>query len=125
MSKEWAETCRQKNVMHRMCPVDHQSMNGQVERAQGVLAAKTRALLMDSGMEKSFWPLAMETATFLMNRTPHESLGGLSHLEKSTGNRQDLSRVRVFGCMTYVQIPKAQGKGKLSDVTWKGTLVGY
>ncbi len=64
--------CRKKNVMHRMCPTDHQAMNGQVDRAQSILAAKTRALLMDSGMEKSFWPLAMDTATYLINRTPHD-----------------------------------------------------
>ncbi len=71
-SKEWGEMCRKKNVMHRMCPTDHQAMNGQVDRAQSILAAKTRALLMDSGMEKSFWPLAMDTATYLINRTPHD-----------------------------------------------------
>ncbi len=125
MSKEWAEMCRKKNVMHRTCPIDHQEMNGQVEKAQGVLAAKTRALLMDGGMEGSFWPLAMETATYVINRTPHESLGGLSPLEKSTGRKPDLGRIRVFGCTAYVQVPKVQRRGKLSDVAWKGVLVGY
>ncbi len=66
-----------------------------------MLAAKIRALLMDSRTEKGLWPLAMETATYLMNRTPHESLDGLSPLEKSTGRKPDLSRARVLGCTAY------------------------
>ncbi len=70
MSKEWAEMCRKRNVMHRTCPIDHQAMNGQVERAQGMLAAKIRAFLMDGGMEKGFWPLAMETATYSKTLPP-------------------------------------------------------
>ncbi len=109
-SKEWAHTCAKYMLQHRTCPIDHQAMNGQVERVQGILVAKTRALLMDSGMNNKFWPLALETATYLLNRTPHESLEGLSPLEKSTGQRPDLSRTRVFGCTAYVQVPKASSK---------------
>ncbi len=78
MSREWGDMCRKQRIMHRTCPVDHQAMNGQVERAQGILIAKTRALLRDSGLERKFWPLAMGTATYLIYRTPHDNLGGLS-----------------------------------------------
>ncbi len=59
-------------------PVDHQAMNRQVERVIGLLAAKTRALLMDKGVDQKYWPLALEVASYLLNRMPHESLGGLS-----------------------------------------------
>ncbi len=102
-SSEWADTCQKYNLMHRMCPVDHQTMNGQVERAQGILASKTRALLMDSGLNKSFWPFAMVAAAYICNRLPHDGLGGLSPWEKSTGSKPDLSRMKVFGCKAYVQ----------------------
>ncbi len=100
-------------------------MNGQVERAIGIVAAKTRALLMDKKTPKKYWPLAMETATYLLNRMPHESLGGVAPLEKSMGEKPNLGKARVFGCKAYVQVPKAQRKGKLSNTAWTGMMVGY
>ncbi len=77
-------------------------MNGQVERLQGVLAAKMRALLIDGRLDSKYWSLAFETATYLTHRTPHESFVGLSPIEKSTGKKPDLGRTRIFGCTVYV-----------------------
>ncbi len=124
-SKEWGHACTENKLLHRTCPVDHQAMNGQVERVIGILLEKTRALLMDTGMHKKYWPLALVTAAYLLNRIPHESLGGLSPLQKSTGQKPDLSRARVFGCKAYVQVPKSLRKGKLDNTAWTGVMVGY
>ncbi len=124
-SNEWKTMCAENKVMHRTCPVDCQAMNGQVERAIGILMAKTRALLMDKSMDKKYWPLVLEAATYLLNRTPHESLGGLTPLQKSTGQRPDLRKARVFGCRAYVQILKTLRNGKLGDTAWAGVMVGY
>ncbi len=87
-------------------------MNGQVERVQGLLASKIRALLRDSGLDKSFLPFAMDVATYLLNRLPHDGRDELSPIEKSTGNKPDLSRLRIFGCKAYVQIPKTLSERK-------------
>ncbi len=106
MSREWADICYLHKKRHRTCPVDHQAMNGQVERVLGLLASKTRALLHDSRLDKSFWPFAMDVAAYLLNRLPHDGIDGLSPIEKSTGNKPDLSRLRIFGCKAYVKIPK-------------------
>ncbi len=124
-TRQWKEVCTEYNMVHRTCPVDHQAMNGQVERVIGVLAAKTRALLMDKDVEQKYWPLALETAACLFNRKPHESLNGMSPLQKITGRKPDHSRLRVFGCKAYVQIPKPQRKRKLSNTAWIGAMVGY
>ncbi len=90
-SQEWKQTCAEHGLVHRTCPIDHQAMNRQVERATGVLAEKTRALLMDKQTSKKYWPLALEAATYLLNRTPHESLGGVSPLERSTREKPILA----------------------------------
>ncbi len=125
LSIDWALMCVKYKLKHRTCPVDHQAMNGQVERAQGLIAAKMRALLRDGNLNERYWPLALETAVYLLNRTPHDGLGGITPIEKGTGQKPDVSRLKVFGSKAFVQIPKADRKGKLSDTAWVGMMVGY
>ncbi|MCP3666698.1 MAG: DDE-type integrase/transposase/recombinase [Gammaproteobacteria bacterium] len=124
-SQEWREVCAKRGLTCRTCPVDHQAMNRQVERAIGILAAKMRALLLGMNMHNKYWPLAIETVIYILNRTPHTSLQNIPPLEKSTGDKPDLKRCRVFGCKAYVQVPKTQRRGKLSRTAWEGVMVGY
>ncbi len=124
-SNEWYKRCADDGIVCRRCPVDHQAMNGQVERIQGILAAKVRALLRDGGLGIKYWPLALETATYLINRTPHTSLNGTCPLERATGRKPGLNHTRKYRCAAFVQVPKAQRNGKLSNTAWRGTLVGY
>ncbi len=125
LTKEWDRKCSEYHLKSRNCPVDHQAMNGQVERVQGLIVSKSRAILEDEPIPKKYWPLAMETAAYLLNRTPHTALNGKTPLEECTGEVPDLSRARVFGSTAYVQIPKRDRRGKFERTAWKGIMVGY
>ncbi len=59
MSAEWSKTCAKFGVKSRYCPVDHQAMNGQVERVQGLLTEKVRTLLTSGKLHVRYWPLAL------------------------------------------------------------------
>ncbi len=61
-SREWSEKCTKLGVKSRYCPVDHQAMNGQVGRVQGLLAQKVRTLLASGNLHVKYWPLAIQTA---------------------------------------------------------------
>ncbi len=100
-------------------------MNGQVERMIGILVTKMRSLLETMNVSRSYWPLAIVTAAYILNRTSSEALGGTTPLEAGTGNRPNLRNRKVFGCKAYVQIPKPQRRGKLSPTAWDGMMVGY
>ncbi len=76
-------------------------------------------------MPIKYWPLALHTVAYVLNRTLHTALQGLSPIQLATGREADLSRVRVFGYRAYVQIPKLQRRGKLGDTAWHGVIVGY
>ncbi|MCP4237832.1 MAG: transposase family protein, partial [Aestuariibacter sp.] len=60
--KEWVSVCALNNIKDRSCPVDHQEMNGQVERMIGILATKMRSLLGTMEVPKKYWLLALVTA---------------------------------------------------------------
>ncbi len=100
-------------------------MNGQVERMIGIIESKIRAIVSDHDIPSKYWPLALHTITYILNRTLPSALKGLSPLQFATGREADLSRARVFGCRGYVQIPKPQREGKLRNTAWQGVLVGY
>ncbi len=46
-SGQWLSRCAEDGIQSRACPIDHQEMNGQVKRAQGLNANKMRTLLQD------------------------------------------------------------------------------
>ncbi len=125
MAEEWSRRCAKGGEVSRTCPIDHQAMNGQVERAQGILGGVMRALLKARDSPTKYWPLAMETAGYILNRSPHSALGNKTPLEIGTKVKPDASRMKVFGCLAHVQIPKMQRKGKLSDTAWSGVMAGY
>ncbi len=124
MSKEWARMCNKHGVGHRQCPTNAQAMNGQVERVQGILVNKMRAIMRDSDTPTAFWPLAIKLAAWLYNRTPNRALNGKMPWEAATGNKPDLTITRTFGSKAYVQIAKDERRGKTDDPTWQGILVG-
>ncbi len=124
-TKDWATVCASNGLRHRSCPVDHQEMNGQVERMIGILATKMRSLLGTMEVPSKYWPLAIITAAYILNRTSSVALDGKTPLEEGTGEKSDLRRMKVFGCKAYVQIPKPLRRGKLSPTVWQEMLVGY
>eukprot|EP00253_Pinus_taeda_P029963 PITA_29963 len=48
----------------------------------------------------------METACYLVNRSPSSALEDKTPQEVWTGNNHSLSHLRVFGCDAYVHVPK-------------------
>ncbi len=79
MSREMPEG---KTELETYC----QSTNGQVEKDQETLAVSTRAMLRGRNVPGKYWPLALQTAAFLKNRTPHDALGGRLPMEVGTGD---------------------------------------
>ncbi|KAJ7818098.1 hypothetical protein B0H14DRAFT_3740689 [Mycena olivaceomarginata] len=76
----------------------HHILNGAAESLNGTIAEQMRALLLASGLPKSFWGLGVMYVVWLRNRTPMKKTAPRSLYEVMTGERPDLSRARKFGC---------------------------
>ncbi len=58
------------------------------------------------------WPLALQTAAYIKNRTIYEALGEILPIEVGTGETRKPDRLCTFGCTAYVQIEKGLRDGK-------------
>ena len=66
----------------------------------------------------------METACYLVNRSPSLALGDKTPHEVRTGNKPSLSHLRVFGCDAYVHVPKEK-RIKLDNESERCIFIGY
>ncbi len=70
------------------------------------LMERTRSMLSGVRLRQEFWAEAVETACYLVNRSPSLALEDKTPQEVWTGKKPSLSHLRVFGCDAYVHVPK-------------------
>ncbi|KAE8189347.1 hypothetical protein CF328_g6312 [Tilletia controversa] len=99
--------------------------NGRVERFQGVVQERGRAMLAAARLPVGFWPFAWRYAAYLVNRTPHRSLQYQIPQELWSKKPVDLSMLRTFGCLCWtMQDARHRPDGKLSARGVHGTFLG-
>ena len=105
--------------------LDTSFQNGPVKRAHRTLSNSIRALLTDVNLAVKFWPCAFYHAMRLSNAFP-EAGKDISpiQLANPTGKAEDLSKLRTFGCWTWVKPPGSQD-AKLVPNSWKDIFLGY
>ena len=88
-------------------------------------------MLSGTGLGQEFWVEAVETACYLVNRSPSSASEDKTSHEVWTGKKPSLSHLRVFGCDAYIHVPKEKrtkldNKSKRCIFTrYKDGLKGY
>ncbi len=72
--------------------------NGLAERSFGVLFGTARAMLHDAECPLHLWGYAIQHAAYIRIRRPSKKFGGESSMHNETGQPQDLTELRTFGC---------------------------
>lgn len=106
-------------------PAGTPRQNGVAERMNQTLAIPATAMLIDSGIPKSFWSDAMHTAAFLTARNPSSGLKGKTPYGKIFKRKVDASWFRPFGCPAYALIPKGTQSWKFAHKGRKSIMIGY
>ena len=81
-------------------------------------------MLHDLDLPTSLWVEATGTIVYIQNRCPHAILGEKTPEEAFTGEKSDVSHLRIFGCPVYSHIPKEK-RTKMEPSGKKGIFVGY
>ena len=78
--------------------------NGVSERLNRTLVESGRALLIEAGLAKEFWSLAVKHVVYVKNRLYHSALSqgksGMSPFQSVFGKSPRFKNLRVFGCDT-------------------------
>ena len=111
-------------ILHQTSCVNTPQQNGIPERKNRDLLEKTRAIMLQMNMPKSFWSHGVLTVTHLINRLPSRVLDFKSSLEVLQEKQPDLTYLKVFGCTYYVHLP-ATLRDKLDPRVVKCIFLGY
>jgi hypothetical protein len=112
----------ERGIAHETTAPHTPQQNGQAERRNQTVMGAVRAMLLDSGLPNSLWVEAARYVQHLNNRSPVAGCTLTPH-EALTGDKPDVSDLRVWGCTAYVMVPHAQ-QTKLGPRSRKGRFVG-
>ncbi len=95
----------ERGIKHEVTTPDTLQHNGVAERLNCTLMDKSRAMLADAQLPKSYWLKALNYTTLLHNVSPSHSVS-TTPSEAFTGTKLNVSQLRVFRCVAHTHIPK-------------------
>ncbi|KAE8702857.1 Detected protein of unknown function [Hibiscus syriacus] len=123
-SEEFDDFYRKDGIKRQFTVANTPQQNGVVERMNITLLERTRVMLRDAGLEKSFWVEAANTACCLVNRAPSTTIELKTPMEMWTGKPANYSNLHVFGSIVYVMY-NSQEISKLDLKFRKCKFLGY
>lgn len=111
-------------ILHQTTVSHTPQQNGVAERVNRTLVEMVRCMLCESGLTQSLWAEAINTATYIRNRSPTKVLGNVTPYERWCNKKPSVSHFRKFGCDAVV-LQKNRSGGKLTPKGKPFKLVGY
>ncbi|UYV65858.1 hypothetical protein LAZ67_3005722 [Cordylochernes scorpioides] len=97
--------------------------NGTAEGMNQTLLNTARCILLESGIPKSFWADAVNTACYLRNKCSSKAIGNKIPEEMWTERPVKIEHIRVFGCQTWAY--NDQRRSKFDSRSRECVLIGF
>ncbi|GJX09879.1 gag-pol polyprotein [Tanacetum coccineum] len=123
-SDEFDTFCRQEGIKRQFTTVYTPQQNGVAERMNITLLERARAMLATASLGKSFWAEAVNTACYVINRSPSTAVELKTSLQMWTGRPINYSDLHIFGSPVYVMY-NTQATTKLDPKSGKCLFLGY
>lgn len=123
-SKVFDRFCRKTGIHHETTMAHTPQQNGVAERMNRTIVERAKCMIFDASLDDSYWAEACNMAVYLINRSVCASLVDKTPEEVWTGNKVDVSHLKIFGSTVMVHIPK-QRRGKWNAKSEKHNFVGY
>ena len=124
--KEVLALLKEMGSSYSWTPADTPELNSTSERRFRTLGERTICLLIRSGLPKTFWWDAYDSANYITNLLPTKTAKGyISPEEFLKGEPPDVSHLRIWGCQAYARKPRNYLRKDLSEKVYCGYLIGY
>jgi hypothetical protein len=123
-SDEFKAFCREVGIKRELTTPYNPQQNGVAERKNRTIMEAVKAMIHDQDLPMHLWAEATRTVVYVQNKSPHRVLGNKTPEEMFTGEKPEVSHLRIFGCPVYVHVPKDK-RSKLDPSGKKGIFVGY
>ena len=101
-SKEFEDWLATEGVTHeKSAPYEHEQ-NGLAERGIQNVLQQAMCQLFGADMSQGFWPYAVDTAVYLINRSPTTTLDNETPFEAWMGKHPNIKHLRTFGETGYI-----------------------
>ena len=114
-----------RGIEHQTSVPHIPQQNGQAEHFNHTILEKAEAMRQTACLPPSFWQDVVEAALHIYNHQSMHHLDWSPPISKWNGKTPDVSYFKVFGCLTYVFIPKEDHQNKLLANTEEATFIGY
>jgi transposase InsO family protein len=102
-SNEYEEFLQTNGIQHHKSTPYTPQQNGVVERYNQTVKGMMRCMLRNAGLPITFWAEAVQTANYILNRTPKTALDGRTPYELwNSRPPAKIRHFRVFGCTAFV-----------------------
>ncbi|KAK7792162.1 hypothetical protein R5R35_007718 [Gryllus longicercus] len=98
--------------------------NGRIEREMRTVMESARSMMHAMNTPKYLWGEAVNTAVYILNRTPTSEKRSTTPYEAFMGRKPSLSHLKKFGCTAFMHVPDCR-RTKLDDKSSKLMFVGY
>ncbi|GAA0153968.1 hypothetical protein LIER_12079 [Lithospermum erythrorhizon] len=123
-SNEIVEFCKYACIKRQFTTAYTPQQNGVAEWMNKTLLERTRAILRATCLGKSFWAEAVNTACYLINRSPSTAIELKTPIEMWNGKKADYSNLHIFGSHLYAMY-NDQERTKLDPKSKKCIYLEY
>lgn len=124
LSQEFGDFLRKRGIVHeKSTPYVHQQ-NGRTEQEMRTLVKSARSMLIAKNLPEYLWAEAIQTASYVLNRTISKQMDGMTAYEKWFKRKPKIEHMKIFGSDAYKNIPKEK-RNKLDPKSKKMIFVGY
>ena len=124
ISREFEEYCQNVGIQRQLTAAYSPQQNGVAERKNRVIDDMANSMLQEKGMPKSFWAEAVNTAVYILKRSPTKAVPNRTPFEAWFGQKHVISHMKIFGCICYAQVA-AQKRTKFDPKSERCIFLGY